>query len=83
MRGSRCSLFDSIVSNSKKRLLETKQNEKVQDCIIRVTCIWFTQQGYEAYKVCSEVVTDLTYNLCYRNDLSQKSFIITGSSLII
>ena len=60
MRGSRCILFDNIVSNSKKRLLETKQNEKVQDCIIRETSRWFNQQGYKAYKVCSEVVTDLT-----------------------
>jgi hypothetical protein len=47
MRGSRSSLFDNIVSNSKKRLLETKQNDKVQDCIIRETCRWFNQQGHE------------------------------------
>ena len=38
---SRRSLIDNIVNNSNKRILETKQNEKVQDCIIRENCRWF------------------------------------------
>ena len=42
---SRRSLIDNIVNNSNKRILKTKQNEKVQHCNTRDNCRWFNQQG--------------------------------------
>jgi len=57
---NRCSLIDNIISNCNVKLLEIKQDENFKDCIIRENCRWFNQKGYEACKICPEVITDLS-----------------------
>jgi len=56
---NRCGLIDQIV-NTSIETSENKQNDKIPNCIIRNDCRWFNQWGYEACKVCTEVITDLT-----------------------
>jgi len=54
--GSRCGVIDDTLGE----LASLPLPDSVGKCSIRATCRWFSQAGWDACRVCSRLVTDLT-----------------------
>lgn len=52
--GSRCGVIDAVLDAASP----VQASEEVPQCSIRPECRWFLQAGYDACRVCPEVITD-------------------------